>query len=54
MIMFGIFTVNHSETHECGNWDRGRAIPRKGKQEWDFPCSEWKRLESEKGHKYTF
>ncbi len=22
--------VNRSQTHECGNWDWGRAIPRKG------------------------
>ncbi len=54
MIMFEIFTVNHSETHECGNWDRGRAIPRKGIHKWDFCCSERKRLESEKRHKYKF
>ncbi len=23
----GIYTVNCSETHECGNWDWGQAIP---------------------------
>jgi hypothetical protein len=23
----GIYTVNRSQTHECGNWDCGRAIP---------------------------
>ncbi len=28
--------INRSQTHECGNWDWGRAIPRK---EWDFRCS---------------
>ncbi len=22
--------INHSQTHECGSWDWGRAIPRKG------------------------
>ncbi len=26
-------------THECGNWDWGRAIHRKGIYKWDFPCS---------------
>jgi hypothetical protein len=26
-------------THECGNWDWGRAIPRKGIHKWDFHCS---------------
>jgi hypothetical protein len=31
--------TNHSQTHECGNWDWGRAIPRKGIYIWDFPCS---------------
>jgi hypothetical protein len=31
--------INRSQTHECGNWDWGRAIPRKGIQKWDFPCS---------------
>ncbi len=31
--------INHSQTHECGNCDWGRAIPRKGIQKWDFPCS---------------
>ncbi len=28
------------KTHECGNWDRGHAIPRNGIQKWDFHCSE--------------
>ncbi len=27
-----------SQTHECGNWDWGRAIPRKGIHKWDFRC----------------
>ncbi len=30
---------NRSQTHECGNWDWGRAIPRKGIHKCDFPCS---------------
>ncbi len=30
---------NPSQTHECRNWDWGRAIPRKGIYKWDFPCS---------------
>jgi hypothetical protein len=31
--------IKRSQTHECGNWDRGRAIPRKEIYKWDFPCS---------------
>jgi hypothetical protein len=31
--------INRSQAHECGNWDWGRAIPRKGIHKWDFPCS---------------
>ncbi len=31
--------INRSQTHECGNWDWGRAIPRKGINKWGFPCS---------------
>ncbi len=31
--------INHSQTHECGNWDWGRAIPRKEVHKRDFPCS---------------
>ncbi len=31
--------INRSQTHECENWDRDRAIPRKGILKWDFPCS---------------
>ncbi len=30
---------NRSQTHESGNSDWGRAIPRKGIQKWDFRCS---------------
>jgi hypothetical protein len=26
-------------THECGNWDLGRAIPFLGIHKWDFRCS---------------
>ncbi len=31
--------INRSQTHECGNWDWGRAVPRKGIHKWDFRCS---------------
>ncbi len=31
--------INRSHTHECGNWDCGRAIPRKEIHKLDFPCS---------------
>jgi hypothetical protein len=31
--------INRSQTHECENWDWGRAILRKGIHKWDFPCS---------------
>ncbi len=31
--------INGSQTHECGNWDWGRAIPRKGIHKWNFSCS---------------
>ncbi len=31
--------INRSQTHECGNWDWGRAIPRKGIHKWVFLCS---------------
>ena len=34
-----ILYINRSQTHECGNWDWGRAIPRKGIHKWDFLCS---------------
>ncbi len=33
--------INRSQTHECGNWDWGRAIPSKGIHKLDFPCSVW-------------
>ncbi len=32
--------INLSQTHECGNWDWGQAMPRKKIHKWDFPCSE--------------
>ncbi len=35
--------INHSQTHECGNWDWGRAIPRKGIHKGDFLCSAYPR-----------
>ncbi len=28
--------INRSQTHECGNWGWGRAIPRKGIHKWGF------------------
>jgi hypothetical protein len=28
--------INRSQTHECGNWDRGGAIPRKEIHKWFF------------------
>ncbi len=31
--------INPSQTHECGHWGWGRAIPRKGIHKWDFRCS---------------
>jgi hypothetical protein len=31
--------INRSQTHESGNWDRGRAILREGIHKWDFCCS---------------
>ncbi len=31
--------INRSQTHECGNWGLGHAIPRKGIHKWDFRCS---------------
>ncbi len=31
--------LNRSQTHECGNWDGGGAIPFLGIHKWDFRCS---------------
>jgi hypothetical protein len=39
ILLQGNMWTSCSQTHECGNWDRGRAIPRKGIHKWDFPCS---------------
>ncbi len=36
--ILGIY-INHSQTHECGNWDWGCAISRKGIHKWNFYCS---------------
>ncbi len=36
--------VNRSQTHECGNWDWGRAIPRKGIYKRNCRCSACKDL----------
>jgi hypothetical protein len=30
--------INRSHTHECGKWNRGRAIPFLGIHNWDFRC----------------
>jgi hypothetical protein len=35
-----IIYINCSQT-QCGNWDWGRAIPRKGIYKWNFLCSVW-------------
>ncbi len=34
--ILGIY--HRSQTHECGNWDLGRAIPFLGIHQWDFGC----------------
>jgi hypothetical protein len=31
--------INRSQTHECGNWNWGRAISFLGLHEWDFCCN---------------
>jgi len=31
--------INHSQIHECGNWDWGRAIPFLGTHKGNFRCS---------------
>ncbi len=31
--------INRSQTHECGNWDWGRVISKKGTHKWDFRYS---------------
>ncbi len=35
--------INRSQTHECGNWGWGRAIPRKGIHKRNCRCSACKR-----------
>ncbi len=35
----GSARVNRSQTHECGNWEWGRAIPFLVIHKWDFHCS---------------
>jgi hypothetical protein len=32
-----------TETHECGNWDCCRAIPKEGIHKWDFRCSAYRK-----------
>jgi hypothetical protein len=34
--ILGVYTVTGSQTHESGNGDWGRAIPRQGIHKWDF------------------
>ena len=36
--ILGIQYINRSQTHKCGNWGWGRAIPRKGIYKWDVRC----------------
>ena len=31
--------INRSQTHECGNWDRGHAIPFLRIHKWDLRCN---------------
>jgi hypothetical protein len=31
--------INRSQTHDCGNWDWGLALPRKGIYKLNFLCS---------------
>ncbi len=40
---------NRSQTQECGNWDWGRAIPRKGIHTGDFRCSEYRNMKLSSG-----
>ncbi len=37
--ILGIYIINRSQTHECGNWDWGRAIPFLGTHKLYFRCS---------------
>ncbi len=38
--------INRSQTHECGNWGWGRAIPRKGIYNRNCRCSVWGKVYS--------
>ncbi len=40
-LILGIYSINRSKTHECGNWGWGRAIPRKGIYKRNCRCSAW-------------
>ncbi len=31
--------INRSQTLECGNWGRGRAVPFRGIHNWNFHCT---------------
>jgi hypothetical protein len=33
------YTVNRSQIHECGNWERGRTVPFLGIHKSDLFCS---------------
>ncbi len=46
--------INRSQTHECGNWDWGRAIPRKWIHKWGFSlqCSQKKPVRDIQGSMY--
>ncbi len=37
--------INRSQTHECGNWGWGRAIPRKGIYNRNWRCSVWEKYQ---------
>ncbi len=37
--ILGILYIKRSQTHECGYWDWGRAIPFLGIHKWDFRCN---------------
>ncbi len=39
--------INRSKTHDCENWDRGRAIPFLGIHKWDYRCRAWCTLRGE-------
>ena len=41
--------INRSQTHECGNWGWGRAIPRKGIYKWNCRCNVGDKINSSLG-----